>query len=81
MNILVTGGCGFIGSNFINYYFNKIKGKIVCIDALYYCASLESINQNIRESQQFVMIYQFAEPLDLYRGFYALYKPYPLLKF
>ena len=23
MNLLVTGGCGFIGSNFINYYFNE----------------------------------------------------------
>ena len=26
INLLVTGGCGFIGSNFINYYFSK--GKI-----------------------------------------------------
>ena len=24
-NILITGGCGFIGSNFINYYFPKEK--------------------------------------------------------
>ena len=23
MKLLVTGGCGFIGSNFINYYFYK----------------------------------------------------------
>jgi nucleoside-diphosphate-sugar epimerase len=25
INLLVTGGCGFIGSNFINYYFKKNK--------------------------------------------------------
>ena len=23
LNLLITGGCGFIGSNFINYYFPK----------------------------------------------------------
>ena len=57
MNILVTGGCGFIGSNFINYYFNKyINVKIVCLDAMYYCASLENINENIRSSPRFNFI-------------------------
>ena len=75
MNILVTGGCGFIGSNFINYYFNKIKGKIVCIDALYYCASLESINQNIRESQQFVMIH---DNLNNYNKLVTILKDYSI---
>jgi dTDP-glucose 4,6-dehydratase len=36
-NLLVTGGCGFIGSNFINYIFNKNKTiNIINIDALYY---------------------------------------------
>jgi UDP-glucose 4,6-dehydratase len=40
MNLLVTGGCGFIGSNFINYISDKYpEYHIVNIDALYYCAS------------------------------------------
>jgi dTDP-glucose 4,6-dehydratase len=44
MNILVTGGCGFIGSNFINYAFKKYpEYKFINIDAMYYCASLEYI--------------------------------------
>jgi UDP-glucose 4,6-dehydratase len=43
MNILVTGGCGFIGSNFINYILNKgdnnTSVRIYNIDCLNYCAN------------------------------------------
>jgi dTDP-glucose 4,6-dehydratase len=43
MNILVTGGCGFIGSNFINYILNKCDNntsvRIYNIDCLNYCAN------------------------------------------
>ena len=57
MIILVTGGCGFIGSNFINYYFEKyLDCIIVCLDAMYYCASLDNININIRESSRFIFV-------------------------
>lgn len=51
--ILVTGGCGFIGSNFINYMLGKYKNdglRIVNIDALYYCASETNILEWIRNS-------------------------------
>ena len=44
MNLLVTGGCGFIGSNFINYFTdNRLVNKIVNIDAMYYCANIKNI--------------------------------------
>ena len=57
MNLLVTGGCGFIGSNFINYYFNKNKEvKIVNIDAMYYCASVNNVEKKIRESNRYKFI-------------------------
>ncbi len=40
MHILVTGGCGFIGSNFINYVLaNKADIHIVNVDCLNYCAA------------------------------------------
>jgi dTDP-glucose 4,6-dehydratase len=49
--VLITGGCGFIGSNFINYFFTKYNNaKIINIDALYYCANIENINQSIRDN-------------------------------
>jgi dTDP-glucose 4,6-dehydratase len=52
-NLLITGGCGFIGSNFINYVFNKKKYKIINLDAMYYCANENNINKDIRLSPNY----------------------------
>ena len=42
--ILVTGGCGFIGSNFINYLKNKNpKNFIVNLDKIDYCSDTNGI--------------------------------------
>jgi len=47
MNILVTGGCGFIGSNFINYILKKDSTvKIFNIDCLNYCANVSNVNSH-----------------------------------
>ena len=55
MNILVTGGCGFIGSNFINYMVKKYPDyKFINIDILHYCASLDNINVNNYQNYKFV---------------------------
>ena len=44
MNILVTGGCGFIGSNFINYILKKGDNiNIFNIDCLNYCANESNV--------------------------------------
>jgi dTDP-glucose 4,6-dehydratase len=57
MNLLVTGACGFIGSNFVNYYFNKNKfNKIVNLDAMYYCANEENILENIRNNKNYHLV-------------------------
>ena len=59
-NILITGGCGFIGSNFINYLLDKstsgeecfkdagFKGRIINVDCLTYAgnpANLEAVEK------------------------------------
>ena len=37
MNLLVTGCCGFIGSNFVNYYFKENSSvNIINLEAMYY---------------------------------------------
>lgn len=42
-NILVTGGAGFIGSNFISYYLSKYNSiQIINLDSLTYAGSLEN---------------------------------------
>ncbi len=44
MNILVTGGAGFIGSNFVYYMLEKHPDyRIVCIDKLTYAGNLETL--------------------------------------
>lgn len=46
MKILVTGGAGFIGSNFIYFMLKKHPGyKIVCLDALTYAGNLETLEE------------------------------------
>jgi dTDP-glucose 4,6-dehydratase len=55
--LLVTGGCGFIGSNFINYFCEKYPNvKVVNIDALYYCANERNVNETIRNSENYVFV-------------------------
>jgi dTDP-glucose 4,6-dehydratase len=57
INLLVTGGCGFIGSNFINYYFPKNKiDKLINFDAMYYCANENNVNENIRNNNKYSLI-------------------------
>jgi len=56
-NLLVTGGCGFIGSNFINYYFYANKNvNIINLDAMYYCANENNINEDIRNSERYSLV-------------------------
>ena len=55
-NLLITGGCGFIGSNFINYIFFKNKYKIINIDAMYYCANENNITEEIRKNKDYILI-------------------------
>jgi len=55
--LLVTGGCGFIGSNFINYYFPKNRfGKIVNLDVMYYCANENNVSESIRHNKNYVFV-------------------------
>jgi len=44
MKILVTGGAGFIGSNFVKYWLNKYpKDKITNLDILTYAGNLDNL--------------------------------------
>jgi len=44
MRLLITGGAGFIGSNFVRYILNKYSGyKVVNLDLLTYAGNLENL--------------------------------------
>ena len=56
-SIMITGGCGFIGSNFINYIFDLIEDCIIInVDAMYYYASEENVANHIRSSSRYHLI-------------------------
>ncbi len=45
MNVIVTGGAGFIGSNFIFYMLKKHPDcRVICIDALTYAGNLSTLS-------------------------------------
>jgi dTDP-glucose 4,6-dehydratase len=56
MNLLVTGGCGFIGSNFIRLILGKYPNyKIVNLDKLTYAGNLENLKDvESNENYEFV---------------------------
>lgn len=56
INLLITGGCGFIGSNFINYIFSGNKYNIINFDAMYYCANENNILENIRNNINYQLV-------------------------
>jgi UDP-glucose 4,6-dehydratase len=63
-NILITGGCGFIGSNFINHYFHSTC-NIINLDAMYYCSNENNIDIQIRNSDRYTLIKGNIASVDL----------------
>ena len=55
MNLLVTGGCGFIGSNFIHAVINKSKiHKLINLDLLTYAGSLDNV-KSISDNRKYIL--------------------------
>ena len=54
-NILITGGCGFIGSNFLNIMVKKYHHiNFINFDCLYYCSSLNNIEVSHLHNYKFI---------------------------
>ena len=49
MNIVVTGGAGFIGANFVYYELeNHPEDRIICLDKLTYAGNLETLEEAMK---------------------------------
>ncbi len=56
--ILVTGGAGFIGSNFVHHMFKKYPDyRIIVLDALTYAGNTENFNMLVKRDPRFEFWY------------------------
>lgn len=52
MRILVLGGAGFIGLNYLTYKLREGKDELFCVDALTYASHMEKIQELCQEYEQ-----------------------------
>ena len=70
MNIIVTGGAGFIGSNFIYYMLKKHPaGRIICVDKLTYAGNLETLEAAMEKKNFKFIRADIADRQAVYRIF------------
>ena len=64
--LFITGGAGFIGSNFINIFCKKYSNtRVINFDALYYCADQNNLDREIRDSSNYQFIHGNLQSYDL----------------
>ena len=75
MNILVTGGCGFIGSHFLRYMMNAYPGDyFICLDALTYAGNKNNVADFLNHSR-FTMAEGNIRDISFVDALFATYKP------
>ena len=58
--ILITGGAGFIGSNFVRYLYQKYpEYRLIVLDALTYAGNIENLPVNINEGPNDRLIFWY----------------------
>ncbi len=67
MKILVTGGAGFIGSNFVHFILNNYDDEIVVLDALTYAGNLDNL-KDIENSSRFSFVHGDIRDKDVVRN-------------
>jgi len=81
MTIIVTGGAGFIGSNFIYYMINKYPNyRIICVDVLTYAGNMETIKK-ILENRNFYFIKNDITDKIAMENIFFEYKPDIVINF
>ena len=81
MKILVTGGAGFIGGNYINIMLKRHpEDEIICLDALTYAGNIETLAQ-VRQKPNFKFVKgDIADRTAVYHLF-SLEKPEVVINF
>lgn len=81
MKIIVTGGVGFIGSNFIFYLLKKYsKDVVICLDKLTYAGNLITL-KHVMNQKNFKFIKGDISDRDLIRTIFIEEKPDVIVNF
>ena len=79
--ILVTGGAGFIGSNFIKYMLNKYSDyKIINVDLLTYSGNLENLKE-VEKNKNYAFIKEDIANFEKILEILKKYKPEVVVNF
>jgi len=78
--IVVTGGAGFIGSNFVNEWVKQGLGQIVNVDKLTYAGNLENL-ADIQDHQDYVFVQSDIGDKEKIAGLLKTYQPKAVLNF
>ena len=80
MTILVTGGCGFIGSNFIYHYLNKNPNdRVLNVDRITYAGNLKNLSDLTDSSRHILFVADIAA--DYIREILLTHKPSAIINF
>lgn len=79
-SILVTGGAGFIGSNFIRHWIRRSVGKIINLDKLTYAGNLRSLAV-LEAPEQHVFVHGDIGDTALVSDLLARFRPRAILNF
>lgn len=78
-HILVTGGCGFIGSNFIRFLFRKsgFRGTVINVDKLSYAGNPENLSDIALQYRNKRYFFEKADISD-YTALKEIFEKYPI---
>lgn len=78
--ILVTGGAGFIGSNFVRHWLNTQEGHLINLDALTYSGNLNNL-KDIAEDPRYTFVHGDVGDREKIRDLLHKTKPRAVLHF
>ena len=81
MKIVVTGGAGFIGGNFVHYMLDKHpEDDIICLDKLTYAGNMETLS-SVMENPHFTFIKADIADRDAIYEMFETQKPDVIVNF
>ncbi len=78
--IIVTGGAGFIGSNFILDWLEQKRGRVINVDVLSYAGNLENL-KSVKDDPNYIFIRSDIGDSKIIEGIFSIYKPSAVINF